>query len=208
MTTLDGRRVAYQDAWARAHRGGDGATGVTWARANPYIDWMHWLRPERRLDYIFTTQVRRDRRGTVHGARVVFDEPRVDGGRRARVRVGSLRRRRGRADGGGAGPCGALSAAAMFLLAHVTDPHFRGFAGASPADFVNKRALGTLNLLVNRTRKHKMELLEALRAGHARAGARPPGADGRFRRTCRCRASGARRWRGSTPAGSSRRRSA
>ena len=51
----------------------------------------------------------------------------------------------------------------MFLLAHVTDPHFRGFAGASPADFMNKRALGTLNLLVNRTRKHKMELLEALR---------------------------------------------
>jgi len=51
----------------------------------------------------------------------------------------------------------------MFLLAHVTDPHFRGFAGASPLDFVNKRALGTLNLIVNRTRKHKMELLEALR---------------------------------------------
>ena len=36
---------------------------------------MHWLTPERRLDYIFTTQVRRDRRGSVHGARVVFDEP-------------------------------------------------------------------------------------------------------------------------------------
>jgi len=52
---------------------------------------------------------------------------------------------------------------ATFLLAHVTDPHFRGFAGASPMDFMNKRALGTLNLLVNRTRKHKMELLEALR---------------------------------------------
>jgi len=51
----------------------------------------------------------------------------------------------------------------MFLLAHVTDPHFRGFAGASPMDFLSKRALGTLNLLVNRTRKHKMQLLEALR---------------------------------------------
>jgi len=51
----------------------------------------------------------------------------------------------------------------MFLLAHVTDPHFRGFAGASPTDFMNKRALGTLNLLLNRTRKHKMQLLEALR---------------------------------------------
>jgi 3',5'-cyclic AMP phosphodiesterase CpdA len=51
----------------------------------------------------------------------------------------------------------------MFLLAHVTDPHFRGFAGARPADFINKRAVGALNLVVNRTRKHKMELLEALR---------------------------------------------
>jgi 3',5'-cyclic AMP phosphodiesterase CpdA len=51
----------------------------------------------------------------------------------------------------------------VFLLAHVTDPHFRGFAGARPLDFLNKRALGTLNLIVNRTRKHKMELLDALR---------------------------------------------
>jgi endonuclease/exonuclease/phosphatase family metal-dependent hydrolase len=76
LTTLDGRRVFYQDTWARAHRG-EAATGVTWTRANDNIDWMHWLTPERRLDYIFTTQVRRDRRGTVHGARVVFDEPRV-----------------------------------------------------------------------------------------------------------------------------------
>ena len=76
MTTLDGRRVAYQDAWARANLG-TGATGVTWTRANHYIDSMHWLRPERRLDYIFTTPVRRNRRGTIHGARVVFDEPRI-----------------------------------------------------------------------------------------------------------------------------------
>jgi endonuclease/exonuclease/phosphatase family metal-dependent hydrolase len=76
LSTLDGRRVFYQDAWARAHRGG-AATGVTWTRANGYIDWMHWLTPERRLDYIFTTQPRRDRRGSVHSARVVFDEPRI-----------------------------------------------------------------------------------------------------------------------------------
>jgi endonuclease/exonuclease/phosphatase family metal-dependent hydrolase len=77
MTTLDGRRVAYQDTWARANLGADPGAGVTWARANPYIDALHWLRPERRLDYIFTTPVRRDHRGTVHGARVVLDEPRV-----------------------------------------------------------------------------------------------------------------------------------
>jgi 3',5'-cyclic AMP phosphodiesterase CpdA len=53
----------------------------------------------------------------------------------------------------------------MFLLAHVTDPHFRGsLAGVSPVDFIGKRVLGGLNLVVNRTRKHKMELLESLRA--------------------------------------------
>jgi 3',5'-cyclic AMP phosphodiesterase CpdA len=51
----------------------------------------------------------------------------------------------------------------VFRLAHVTDPHFRGFAGLGLADFVGKRALGAVNLVVNRTRKHKMQLLEALR---------------------------------------------
>lgn len=76
LHTLDGRRVFYQDAWARAHRG-EAAAGVTWTRANASIDGLHWLTPERRLDYIFTTQVRRDRRGTVHGAKVVFDQPGV-----------------------------------------------------------------------------------------------------------------------------------
>jgi len=78
MTTLDGRRVAYQDTWARANAVGSGGAslaGVTWASLNPYVGLMHWLRPDRRLDYIFTTQVRRDRRGTVHGAWVVLDEP-------------------------------------------------------------------------------------------------------------------------------------
>jgi 3',5'-cyclic AMP phosphodiesterase CpdA len=51
----------------------------------------------------------------------------------------------------------------MFRLAHVTDPHFRGFRGIGPGDFAGKRAVGLLNLAVNRVRKHKMQLLEALR---------------------------------------------
>ena len=50
----------------------------------------------------------------------------------------------------------------MFRLAHVTDPHFRSFQGARFADFVGKRAVGALNIVVNRRRKHKMELLAAL----------------------------------------------
>jgi 3',5'-cyclic AMP phosphodiesterase CpdA len=51
----------------------------------------------------------------------------------------------------------------MFRLAHVTDLHFRSFAGAVPRDFWSKRALGALNLVVNRLREHRMELLEKLR---------------------------------------------
>jgi 3',5'-cyclic AMP phosphodiesterase CpdA len=51
----------------------------------------------------------------------------------------------------------------MFRLAHVTDPHFRGWRGLAPADLGNKRAVGLLNLAVNRVRKHKMQLLEDLR---------------------------------------------
>ncbi len=50
----------------------------------------------------------------------------------------------------------------MFRLAHVTDPHFRSFDGARPWQFLNKRALGLLNIVVNRRRKHKMELLDRL----------------------------------------------
>jgi 3',5'-cyclic AMP phosphodiesterase CpdA len=50
----------------------------------------------------------------------------------------------------------------MFRLAHVTDPHFRSFAGAQVGDFLGKRAVGALNLMVNRRRKHKMDLLAAM----------------------------------------------
>ena len=51
----------------------------------------------------------------------------------------------------------------MFRLAHVTDPHFRGWRGLGPGDLGGKRAVGLLNLAVNRVRKHKMQLLEDLR---------------------------------------------
>lgn len=51
----------------------------------------------------------------------------------------------------------------MFRLAHVTDPHFRGLRGFGVGDLAGKRAIGLANLALNRVRKHKMELLEALR---------------------------------------------
>ncbi|HEX3697487.1 MAG TPA: metallophosphoesterase [Polyangia bacterium] len=50
----------------------------------------------------------------------------------------------------------------MFRLGHVTDPHFRGFDGARLGQFTGKRAIGAVNLVLNRRRKHKMDLLAAL----------------------------------------------
>jgi endonuclease/exonuclease/phosphatase family metal-dependent hydrolase len=73
-TTLAERRVAYQDAWDRIH---PGERGITWARSNPYINVLSWLRPDRRLDYVFVSPMRRDGRGRVHGAEIVLDEPHV-----------------------------------------------------------------------------------------------------------------------------------
>ena len=54
----------------------------------------------------------------------------------------------------------------MFRLAHVTDPHFRpprGFQGVRAGELWGKRAVGYANLVINRVRKHKMELLEDMR---------------------------------------------
>ncbi len=76
LTTLGGRRVFYQDAWATAR---PGEPGITWARANPFRARMNWLRADRRLDYVFVTAPRRDGRGTIRAARVVFDRPDGDG---------------------------------------------------------------------------------------------------------------------------------
>ena len=50
----------------------------------------------------------------------------------------------------------------MFRLAHVTDPHFHGFDGLTLGALAGKRAIGLVNLAVNRRRHHKTELLAAL----------------------------------------------
>ncbi|HEY4185641.1 MAG TPA: endonuclease/exonuclease/phosphatase family protein [Polyangia bacterium] len=71
-TTLAGRRVFYQDAWATVH---GAAPGITWARDNPFRAKMGWLPADRRIDYIFVTAARRDGRGTVRDARLCFERP-------------------------------------------------------------------------------------------------------------------------------------
>lgn len=76
LTTLGGRRVFYQDAWATAR---PGEAGVTWARENPFRARMNWLRADRRLDYIFVTAPRRDGRGKIFDAQLVCDRPDADG---------------------------------------------------------------------------------------------------------------------------------
>lgn len=50
----------------------------------------------------------------------------------------------------------------MFRLAQVSDLHFRGFRGAAARQFLSKRALGVLNMIVSRRRAHRTDLLEKL----------------------------------------------
>jgi endonuclease/exonuclease/phosphatase family metal-dependent hydrolase len=76
LATLGGRRAYYQDAWDRLH---PGETGWTWAAANPYTARLAFLEPDRRLDYIFVTPMRRDGRGSIHTCQIVFDRPEPDG---------------------------------------------------------------------------------------------------------------------------------
>jgi len=76
LTTLAGRRVHYQDAWARRR---PLEAGETWAAANPNVSPLAFLDPDRRIDYVFVTPMRRDGRGRVHDCRLVFDKPSADG---------------------------------------------------------------------------------------------------------------------------------
>jgi endonuclease/exonuclease/phosphatase family metal-dependent hydrolase len=71
-----GRRTYWQDAWAAAR---PEERGLTWSRKNPYTARLGWLEPDRRLDYIFVSQMWKDGRGTVRDCRVVFDDASADG---------------------------------------------------------------------------------------------------------------------------------
>lgn len=76
LTTLAGRRVFFQDAWAALH---PEVTGWTWASANPQTKALGFLQPNRRLDYVFVTAARRDGRGRILDCRIVLDQPDADG---------------------------------------------------------------------------------------------------------------------------------
>ncbi|MBX3157450.1 MAG: endonuclease/exonuclease/phosphatase family protein [Deltaproteobacteria bacterium] len=78
LTTLDGRRTHFQDAWLRLHREpepGDGPQqGITWSSENELTRPLRSLDVDRRIDYIYVTSRKKDGRGTVQACRVVLDE--------------------------------------------------------------------------------------------------------------------------------------
>jgi endonuclease/exonuclease/phosphatase family metal-dependent hydrolase len=76
LCTLSGRRTHFQDAWDRLH---PGERGWTWSSANPYTKPLAFLEPDRRIDYIFVTPMRRDGRATIRSCRIVLDQPAPDG---------------------------------------------------------------------------------------------------------------------------------
>jgi endonuclease/exonuclease/phosphatase family metal-dependent hydrolase len=78
LTTLDGRRTHFQDAWLRLHREpgpGDGpAEGITWSSENRFTRPLRSLDLDRRIDYVFVTTRKKDGRGTVHDCRVALTD--------------------------------------------------------------------------------------------------------------------------------------
>ncbi len=78
LTTLDGRRTHFQDAWLRLHREpgpGDGpAQGITWSSENALTRPLRSLDIDRRIDYVYVTSRKKDGRATIHDCRVVLTE--------------------------------------------------------------------------------------------------------------------------------------
>ena len=78
LTTLDGRRTHFQDAWLRLHREpepGDGpADGITWSSDNRFTRPLRSLDLDRRIDYVFVTTRKKDGRGTIRDCQVVLTE--------------------------------------------------------------------------------------------------------------------------------------
>jgi endonuclease/exonuclease/phosphatase family metal-dependent hydrolase len=73
LTTLEGRRTHFQDAWLRHHVEGE-AEGITWSSENELTRALRSLDIDRRIDYVFVTSRKKDGRGTIHDCRVVLDE--------------------------------------------------------------------------------------------------------------------------------------
>ncbi|MBK8480355.1 MAG: endonuclease/exonuclease/phosphatase family protein [Proteobacteria bacterium] len=71
MTSIDGARTYYQDAFALCH---PGERGWTWSSDNPYTPQLSTLPADRRLDYIFVTPRRKDGRGRIRSCELACDQ--------------------------------------------------------------------------------------------------------------------------------------
>ena len=78
LTTLDGHRTHFQDAWLRLHdeprRGAGPEHGITWSSENEQTRPLRSLDIDRRIDYVYVTSRKKDGRGTVHRCEVVLRE--------------------------------------------------------------------------------------------------------------------------------------
>ena len=75
MHSIDGRSVAFLDAWAVAgdhDLPGEAGQGITWSNRNAYA--RRDLEPRRRIDYIFAGLPCRDGLGLIESCRVVCDD--------------------------------------------------------------------------------------------------------------------------------------
>ncbi len=71
LTTLDGRRTHWQDAWLRHH---PDDPGITWSSENELTRPLRSLDIDRRLDYVYVTSRKKDGRGTIHSCEVVLTD--------------------------------------------------------------------------------------------------------------------------------------
>lgn len=76
LTTLDGRRTHFQDAWLRHHPRDE---GITWSSENELTRPLRSLDIDRRLDYVYVTSRKKDGRATIHDCQVVLTERAGDG---------------------------------------------------------------------------------------------------------------------------------
>ncbi len=184
LTTLGGRRVFYQDTWDVLHAN---LPGYTWARANAFTSRMALAarRPPARLHLHHAAAARRAR----HRALVAAVPRRADracptaSGCSRRITSRWSRRSSSRPTKRERVTTSKLERAVardiltrMFRLAHVTDPHFRGFDGITLGALVGKRAIGLLNLAVNRAAQAQDRAAGGARRRSARRGAGSPGA--------------------------------
>lgn len=79
LTTLDGRRTHFQDAWLKHHAeapthagAADPARGITWSSENALTRPLRSLDIDRRIDFVYVTSRKKDGRATVHACDVVL----------------------------------------------------------------------------------------------------------------------------------------